>query len=244
MKRVAMFLGVIAVSGILCLTTVSEGEMHQKVEEEADMMLHHLHVMMNHGITMVTEGSNLVMIAGMKMAEELDRHTKMHGQLMISKGKKVIQRSLAGSEMKGLMKGELADSPLMQYTHALGKAMLDVITQLEKMDIKHMSSAHSITMHHMHISLNHALQMASQGANMIMFGQMGMAGDVDTFSINHGKTMIADARALYTETMEGDAVRIMHGAGATPENSPLMKMTYDLAEVVSKAISLLEKMPR
>jgi hypothetical protein len=71
---------------------------------------------------------------------------------------------------------------------------------------------------------------------------MGMAGKVDEFSIEHGKMMISNARALYTETMEGKTMKFMHGLGATPENSPMMKLTYDLAESILKVIDLLSRM--
>lgn len=207
-----------------------------------DMQTHHFHIMMNHGIAMVAEGSNLVMLAGMKMTTDLDRPTFAHGQVMIANGKKVILRSLSGPEMTDMMKGEDATSPLMNYTHALGEAMLVVIDNLEKMDVKHMSSSQSMTMHHMHITLNHVLQMAVEGSNLVMLGQMGMAGKVDEFSIEHGKMMMSNARSLYTETMEGKAMKFMHGLGVTPENSPMMKLTYNLAESILKVIDLLGQM--
>jgi hypothetical protein len=34
---------------------------------EGHMKMHHLHMLMNHGVGMATEGATLVMIAGMKM---------------------------------------------------------------------------------------------------------------------------------------------------------------------------------
>ncbi len=243
MRRITLLLVVLLLAGTPFPASGAEGEMQKKGAAEAGMMLHHLHIMMNHGITMVTEGSNLVMIAGMKMTRYLDGPTKMHGQTMIAKGTKIIQRSLGGSEIKELMKGELADSPPMQYTLTLGNAMLDVIGQLGKMDIEHMSSARSMSMHHMHIALNHAPQMAAQGASLIMLGKMGMAGKVDKFSLDHGRAMVSDARALFTETMEGEEMKFLRGMGATPENSTLMRLTYDLADAISKVISLLEEMP-
>lgn len=235
------------ITGILFLTAfLHPGSFAGTGEEHGGkmpgMQTHHFHIMMNHGIAMVAEGSNLVMLAGMKMTPDLDRPTFAHGQVMIANGKKVILRSLSGPEMMDMMKGEDATSPLMKYTHALGEAMLVVIDNLEKMDMKHMSSSESMTMHHMHITLNHALKMSAEGSNLVMLGQMGMAGKVDEFSIEHGKMMISNARALYTETMEGKAMKFMHGLGVTPENSPMMKLTYDLAESILKVIDLLGRM--
>lgn len=41
-----------------------------------------------------------------------------------------------------------------------------------------MHSGHSdadMTMHHMHVMINHAVEMAAEGSNLVMLGQMNMA---------------------------------------------------------------------
>ncbi len=53
-----------------------------------------------------------------------------------------------------------------------------------------------MTLHHMHMALNHALAMAAEGSDLIMLGEMGMAPKVDTAASEHGKAMLADAREL------------------------------------------------
>jgi hypothetical protein len=236
------------ISGILIIAAfiypggiASAGEGHGS-GDTSSMKMHHFHIMMNHGITMVAEGSNLVMLAGMKMTAPIDKPTLKHGQMMLAQGKMVIRRSLSGPEMEAMMKGKHADSPLMQYTHEIGEAMLNVIQILEKMDVGHMSDPNMMTMHHMHISLNHALHMASEGSNLVMLGQMGMAGDVDSFSVDHGKEMIENARGLYSEIMEGKPMQDIHGKGKSPEKSPMMKLTHELAESILKVIDLLDRM--
>ncbi len=91
-------------------------------------------------------------------------------------GKDLITRALNGPEMTAMMKQHAKD-PLMEYTHQLGESMLKVTDILEKMSMEDMSSPDMMPMHHMHIMINHALQMAVDGANLIMLGQMGMAGE-------------------------------------------------------------------
>jgi hypothetical protein len=240
--KMQMIAGILLFAAFLHPGGIASAGEGQGSGDTSGMKMHHFHIMMNHGITMVAEGSNLVMLAGMKMAAPIDKPTLKHGQMMLAQGKEVIRRSLSGPEMEDMMKGKHADSPLMHYTHEIGEAMLKVIQILEKMDVWHMSDPNMMTMHHMHIALNHALQMASEGSNLVMLGQMGMAGDVDSFSVDHGKEMIENARGLYSEIMDGRPMQDMHEKGKFLENLPMMKLTNELAESILKVIDLLGRM--
>jgi hypothetical protein len=91
--------------------------------------------------------------------------------------------------------------------------------------------------------INHALGMAAEGSNLIMLGQMGMAGDVDTFTIEHGKMMMKDAKTMISEIMDDKAMKEMHAKGVSPEKDPMMKETHRLSELTLKIIDMLEKMP-
>ncbi len=209
---------------------------------DASMEMHHMHMLMNHGISMVVEGSNMVMLAEMKMAPGVDPETLQHGKHMIKEGKDLITRILNGPDMMAMMKMHAKD-PLMDYTHQLGESMLKVTDIIEKMSMKDMSSPDMMEMHHMHMMINHALQMAADGANLIMLGQMGMAGDVDKLSIDHGKEMMKDGKSMVTDMMESKEMKEMHAKGMTPEKSPMMEMSHKQAEAVMKVIDLLYKMP-
>jgi hypothetical protein len=209
---------------------------------EGHMKMHHLHMLMNHGVGMATEGATLVMIAGMKMSPGLDASTLRHGRGMIEMGQATIERAMSGPEMMSMMKGAHADSPAMGATHKLGEAMLKAADILAKMDMGDSKSQSMMDMHHMHILLVHALQMAAEGGNMVMLGRMGMAGDVDDYSVKHGAAMLESAQAAVAEVMDGEAMKKMHGAG-TSMDDPMMKTTHRLAEVTLKIISLLSDMP-
>ena len=217
-------------------------EMKHKHGGSADMGMHHFHMLMDHGLTMVTEGSNMAMLAEMKMAPGVDKKTLQHGQHMIKEGKDLITRALNGPEMTAMMKQHAKD-PVMDYTHQLGEAMLKLTDMLQKMSMEDMSSPDMMAMHHMHIMINHAVQMAADGANLIMLGQMGMAGDIDKLTIEHGKTMLSDAKSMVNEMMEGKEMKEMHAKGTTPEKSPMMGMSHKQAEAATKVIDLLSKMP-
>jgi hypothetical protein len=161
---------------------------------------------------------------------------------MIKEGKDLITHALNGPEMTAMMKMHAKD-PMMEYTHQLGEAMLKVTDILEKMSMEDMSSPDMMAMHHMHMMINHAVQMAADGANLIMLGQMGMAADIDKLTTDHGKTMLSDGRSMVNEMMESKGMKEMHAKGTTPEKSPMMGMSHKQAEAAMKVIDLLSKMP-
>lgn len=212
--------------------------------DEMGMKLHHQHMLMNHGLSMVLEGSNSLMVAYMDMAPKIDAIAHEHGHYMMDMGKAVINEQLSGQEMKDLMMGGDAQAPPMIYTHELGESMLVVVDLLEKMAKKGSMPADMMAMHHQHLLINHAMDMAAQGANMAMLGKMGMAGGgVDTYSVDHGEMMLNNAKSLLTEVMSGDAMMDMHAKGKTPEGHADMTATHNLGEAAVKVVHLLAKMP-
>lgn len=218
-------------------------ETQKKGSGNASMHLHHMHTMMNHGLIMALQGSNLVMLSEMKMAPGVDEITLSHGKKMIADGKAMLNDMLSGERMAAMHKGRLANSPLMTYTHELAKASLTVIAGLEEMNMGDMTSPDAMKMHHMHIALNHALEMAAEGSNLVMMGQMGMAKGVDKHTVDHGKEMISDSIKLWKEVMGGTAMADMHTAGTTPNASATMGDTHKLASDQKKVLDLLTNMP-
>jgi len=217
------------------------GTAYAKHGGDAAMDMHHLHMLMNHGLEMVAQGSNLAMLANMKMTSTLDPMTLEHGQKMMKDGKEVIERALKGPEMKALHKGGHADDPMMKYTHELGNAELALADLLENMSMEGPMTDDMMTMHHMHIMINHALEMATEGSNMVMLGQMGMSKDVDKYTIDHGKMMLSDASALLAEVMTGKAMMGMHEKGVTGGNA-MMADTHKIGDAAKNVIDLLNKM--
>lgn len=125
------------------------GTAYAKHGGDASMDLHHLHMLMNHGLAMVTEGSNMVMLAEMKMAPSVDPMTLEHGRHMIMAGKEVIEHAMKGPEMQAMHKGGHGDDPLMKDTHELGNAEMAVADLLDKMSMEGPMSEDMMTMHHM-----------------------------------------------------------------------------------------------
>jgi len=209
---------------------------------EAGMTMHHQHMLLDHGLSMVLKGSNLVMLGQMKMADSLDPMTMDHGRDMIQNGKGLINEALSGSAMMKMHKAGHGpkDSAMMKATHDLGESMLKMVDIVEKMDMGGMAG-HMMEMHHMHVLINHAMGMALEGSNLAMVGQMKMAGDLDAPTVKHGKMMISDARAMIGQVMDSQAMKGMHGKGMTPDKDPMMESTHKLVEVSYKIIDQLEK---
>src|SRR6185369_10571374 len=135
-RRIAMLAKAGCLAAVMtCLVTApaTAKTTKKKASGTAAMGMHHMHTMMNHGLIMVMQGSNLVMLSEMKMAPGVDEKTMGHGRKMMAEGKAMLQEMLAGKEMAAMHKGGDASSPLMVYTHDLGGAMQAVVTDVEKM---------------------------------------------------------------------------------------------------------------
>jgi len=217
-------------------------EMQHMHGGSASMEMHHFHMLMNHGLAMIAQGSDMAMIAEMKMAPGVDPMALRHGQHMIKEGMDLVTRCLSGPETMAMMKKHAKD-PVMEYTNQLGEVMIKVADMAEKMSMEEISSPDMMEMHHMHLMVNHALQMAADGTNLIMLGQMGMAGEVDKLAIEHGEAMMKDAKSMVIDTMGSKEMMEMHAKGMTPEKSPMMGMSHHYAEAAMKVIDLLSKMP-
>lgn len=221
---------------------VYANEMKHVYGDRTSMELRHMSTMMNHGLWMVTEGFDMVMLAAMKMAPSVDAATSEHGRQMIRSGKEVIEHFMSGTQMKKLHKNRHADDPLMKYTHELGEAMMKVAIMLEKMSAEGAMDSGMMTMQHMYLIINHALSMAAQGSNMAILGQMSMSTPVDKFSIGEGQMMMTEARWLLKEIFEAEAMKEMHKEGVKMDNT-MMAETHKLGDAATKVIGLLENMP-
>lgn len=124
---------------------------------------------------------------------------------------------------------------------ALGAAIAVSTTFTPVHADSHMAD-YEMSMHHMHMMINHALEMATEGSNMVMLAQMKMADGVDEISLAHGQMMIQHAKELLKDVMEGEAMRALHKKGHSPEAGALMVYTHHLGDSAANHIKLLEKM--
>jgi hypothetical protein len=104
-------------------------------------------------------------------------------------------------------------------------------------------STDDMELHHMHVLINHAMEMAAGGSNLVMLGQMNMADGIDETTVKHGKMMIEDAKSLIKEIMSGKEMMALHKKGETLKTSPEMAYTHKLAKAAQDYIDVLSSMP-
>ena len=100
--------------------------------------------------------------------------------------------------------------------------------------------AAEMQMHHLHLMINHSVEMAAEGANLMMLGQMGMAKDADQKTIEHGKAMIENAKKMLDEALAGDTMKKLHEGDAG--KSAQMAYTHKLGESAKAYIDELQAM--
>jgi len=226
---------------LLVFSAAGAAQAHVLPQQESNMRMHHLHLMMNHGLGMTLKGESLVMQGQMGMSTDLDALTIKHGREMIGEGGKLLTGTLSGEGMQYLHKHGHGKDAMMGYTHKLGDAMLDVVKLMQAMPASVPNRGDAMGLHHMHVLLAHALDMALEGDELVMLGRMNMAGVEDKAAIEHGKAMMKQAQALWDSIMHGKAMQAMHGRDTG--KSELMRYTHRLGDAVHKVMDLLQQMP-
>lgn len=238
-NRILLYLAALAVATATgCSQPAPQPETPAAPAHDAAMDMHHLHGLMAHGLEMALEGASLKMVGQMNMAGTVDTTAVSHGDAMLTEGRKLIDTAISGPAMTA-MHAANANDPLMTYTHELARNMTAVLDHLQAMPAPDNKKAQDMAMHHMHIAFVHAALMASQGATLKMTSAMKMADAVDQEAATHATAMFAHARGLYSETMNGDAMKAIH-AGAAAD---AMTATHSMGESVNALIESLAKMP-
>ncbi|VVM06907.1 hypothetical protein MAMC_01331 [Methylacidimicrobium cyclopophantes] len=98
----------------------------------------------------------------------------------------------------------------------------------------------SMEYHHMHDVINHAVEMAAEGSNLVMLGEMNMAPGIDELAVEHGKSAIREAKALVKKVMESKTMTQLHEKGAGQSSE--MAYTHKLAAAANAYIDLLAEM--
>jgi len=199
------------------------------------------HVVANHGLIMALQGASLAMLGQLKAAPGVDEAMMKHGREMIRKGTTAIREVGQGPDMTAMRAAGSGDDPLMKHARDLLDVTEDVLKKLEKAETP-VPSGDVMTLRHMQIALVHAVGTGVDGANLVAMGRMKRSEGTDESSIRHGRAMMADARALWKEILEGKAMKEIHARGMSPKIVPMMGATHRLAEAGGKVLDTLEKM--
>jgi hypothetical protein len=242
LKKMIIMIHITALFSLICFLNLANAEVKDK--SDAYMKMHHLHIMMNQGIIMATEGSSFMMLAEMKIFPSLDSDVLHHGRNMLKKSRPLINRTLSGPVVKDLHKKGYINDPLLNYTHSLNMAMLTVVDMLEKMKMGNIESPRMVKLSNLHNMINHSIEMAAEGSNLSLLGQMGQSGKVmDDFSIEQGNKMMKNARSILLDITQGKTMKELHEKGITSEKDPAMKNLHNLAEAGLEVVDMLIEMP-
>lgn len=208
---------------------------------EMTARIQRVNTLMGRAMGMVTEGANLVLIASMKLAPPTDRFTSEQGMKMIENGKDLVRMALAGEGMTDMEKKEMEGTPMMKVAEGLGDSILKYIKIVENMEMGG-SIEHKIELHQTHVMINHALDMAAEGANLVMLGNLMLTGQVDKYSVERGRAMLKDARATLAGVPESDTMKEMKMAAKGSMGETEMTSTNELISTALEIIDKLEKL--
>jgi len=197
--------------------------------------------LMGRAMGMVTDGASLVLVANMKLAPQTDPFTAEQGMKMIQNGKDLVQMALAGEGMSAMEKKEMESQPMMQVAEGLSDSILRYIDLVQGLEMSGTIES-KIRLHQVHLLINHALDMAAEGANLVMLGNLNLAEVLDKYSVERGRMMIKDARATLAGVPESKTMMDMKQAGMEAMDSGTMGRTDELVKTALKIIDALDKM--
>lgn len=202
--------------------------------------VHYLNTMMNNGLIMSMEGSNLSMLAGMNMAPAIDQQTSERGEELMRRGKRLVEEALTGPDMVDIYVSGSKDYPAVRDIRSLGDYILKAAYSLDNMYEDAMTNEDVMTIHHMHVLINNALSAAAEGANMIILGKLDLAGRAN-LSVQHGKEMLKEARVILLDLLTGEAMQNMHRRGFTVADHKSMLHTH---EHIHNGLKIIDKLNR
>lgn len=213
-----------------------------QAETDKNKQLHTIHMMMNHGLTMILDGSSLIMMAEMDIDTTVVKDPLVHGNKMIAKGKSLIDRAIRGPVMVEKHMQETRTTKMMDLTHQLGELMLKTAYAHDIMQPAMKGSEVAINLHVLHLEASHALIMAAQGSNMVMIGQSGMNNDLTRFSIEQGRKMMSEARTILIDLLTGKTVKDLEKRKLSPADLAMFNHTKELLIVSVDIANLLFQM--
>lgn len=181
-----------------------------RAEFDKNRDYHSAHMLMNYGLNMIADGSNMIISADMDIKTTIAQNPINYGKETIDLGKSLVERALKGPDMvEKHMQNKDAESSMMLATHNLGKLMLQASYSPEIFEsnlLKNSEVAHNLLV--IQLEANNALMMSAQGSNMIMTGQSDLSEKyINRFFIDQGRAMIGNARELIFELLHGEEMK-------------------------------------
>ena len=190
------------------LIFILNGELRAEFDKNKDY--HSAHMLMNYGLNIIADGSNMIISTNMDIKTTLIQQPIKYGNETIKLGKSFVERALKGPDMveKHVQK-EDDENDMMLATHKLGQLMLQVAYSPEIFEsdlLKNSERAHNLLV--IQLEANNALMMSAQGSNMVMTGQTGSSEKyINSFFIDQGETMIGNAREVILDLLNGKEMK-------------------------------------
>ena len=190
------------------LIFILNGELRAEFDKNKDY--HSAHMLMNYGLNMIADGSNMIISANLDIKTTLVQQPINYGKETINLGKSFVERALKGPTMvEKHMQSEDEENDMMLSTHKLGQLMLQVAYSPDIFEpdlLKNSETVHDLLV--IQLEANNALMMSAQGSNMIMTGQIGFSEIfINRFYIDQGRTMIGNAREVVFKLLNGEEMK-------------------------------------
>ena len=239
MKKTTILMVLLVTMLALPLTAISAGSGEELAENEDFISIHTL---THHGLTMVLDGTTLIMLAKMSTTPEISEQMLELGNNMISEGRVLIDRALKGPVMVGLHVKGYESSPMMQKTHRLGELILKVVHEMDIIQ-EYLTDSETVrALEQILLQANQALMMASEGSNMVMEAKDTATNDLDRFSSEHGKKMIGKSRKILEGLLDSRLLENLGEKSKSPEEKKVYDYTTGQLQISLEIINLLAAM--
>lgn len=190
------------------LIFILNGELRAEFDKNKDY--HSAHMLMNYGLNMIADGSNMIISANLDIKTTLVQQPINYGKETINLGKSFVERALKGPTMvEKHMQSEDEENDMMLSTHKLGQLMLQIAYSPDIVEpdlLKNSETVHDLLV--IQLEANNALMMSAQGSNMIMTGQIGFSEIfINRYYIDQGRTMIGNAREVVFKLLNGEEMK-------------------------------------
>ena len=199
-----------------------------RAEYDKNKDYHSTHMMINHGLNMIADGSSIIISTTMDIKTTITQEPVDYGKEMIALGKSFVERALKGPHMveKHVQKKDV-ESDMMLATHKLGQLILQAEYSpgvLEPGLLQNSEIAHNLLV--ILLEANNALMMSSQGSNMVMTGQADWSEKyLDRFFIDQGRNMLEKAREVIFDLLNGEVMKNLAKKELLPAEKELYEYT-------------------
>lgn len=211
-----------------------------KQRSSAAVQLTGAHMLLNQAYQMVLEGSNLVMAGSLEGTGAVGGSIIAKGHRMIEEGHNLIGGLAAGGDLD-LLKKDQGETPMVRRVAELAQAMLEATETINSYLAARSPGGHQAAINQLFMLLNHGMKMATDGANMIVNGRVGVSSGASEYSQRHGRAMMRDGRVLIVRLSTNATMKELQGRGVTPAADPRLDL---LNKSIIQSLQIIDTLAR